>query len=164
MRHQYFAEGLRYHVPGRSPVAGDYEGAAQVLEFFGRLFELSGGTFRVELHDVVANDQHAVALFTVRAERAGKKLAENTVLESHVRDGKLTEAWVYQTDLYAVDEFWSSQPGRPCRSLLHGMTLPSDSSRYTTALMASMSSADLSGLPRRSSVLSHPATKLAISW
>ena len=42
LRHQYFAEGLRYHVPGRSPVAGDYEGAAQVVEFFGRLFELSG--------------------------------------------------------------------------------------------------------------------------
>jgi ketosteroid isomerase-like protein len=92
LRHQYFAEGLRYHVPGRSPVAGDYEGAAQVVEFSGRLFELSGGTFRVELHDVVANDQHAVALFNVRAERAGKKLAENTVLESHVRDGRVTEA------------------------------------------------------------------------
>ena len=79
----------------------------QVVEFFGRLFELSGGTFRVELHDVVANDQHAVALFIVRAERAGRKLSENTVLESHVRDGKLTEAWIYQADLYAVDEFWS---------------------------------------------------------
>jgi ketosteroid isomerase-like protein len=78
-----------------------------VVEFFGRLFELSGGTLRVELHDVVANDQHAVALFAVRAERAGKTLADNTVLESHIRDGKMTEAWIYQTDLYAVDEFWS---------------------------------------------------------
>jgi ketosteroid isomerase-like protein len=107
LRHQYFAEGVRYHVPGRSPVAGDYEGAAQVVEFFGRLFELSGGTFRAELHDVVANDQHAVALFIVSAERAGRKLAENTVLESHIRDGKITEAWIYQADLYAVDEFWS---------------------------------------------------------
>ena len=92
LRHQYFAGGVRYHVPGRSPVAGDYEGAAQVVEFFGRLFELSGGTFRAELHDVVANDQHAVALFIVRAERAGKKLADNTVLESHIRDGRVTEA------------------------------------------------------------------------
>ena len=107
LRRQYFAEGVRYHVPGRSPVAGDYEGAAQVVEFFGRLFELSGGTFRAELHDVVANDQHAVALFIVRAERAGRKLVENTVLEGHIRDGKITEAWIYQADLYAVDEFWS---------------------------------------------------------
>ena len=107
LRHQYFAEGLRYHVPGRSPIAGHYEGAAQVVEYFGRLFELSGGTLRVELHDVVANDEHAVALFTVHAERAGKQLADNTVLECHVRDGKMTEIWIYQTDLYAVDEFWS---------------------------------------------------------
>jgi ketosteroid isomerase-like protein len=77
------------------------------LSFSGGSLSCRGGTLRVELHDVVANDQHTVALFTVRAERAGKKLADNTVLESHIRDGKMTEAWIYQTDLYAVDEFWS---------------------------------------------------------
>jgi hypothetical protein len=25
LRHQYFAEDIRYHIPGRSPIAGDYE-------------------------------------------------------------------------------------------------------------------------------------------
>lgn len=43
LRHQYFAEDIRYHIPGRSPLGGDYEGVAQVLEMFGRLVELSGG-------------------------------------------------------------------------------------------------------------------------
>jgi ketosteroid isomerase-like protein len=103
----YFAEDIGYHVPGRSPVAGDYKGTAQVLAFFGRLFELSGGTLQVELHDVVANDQHAVALLVIRAERAGKQLQDNTVLTCHIRDGKITEIWSHDTDLYAVDEFWS---------------------------------------------------------
>src|SRR5262245_52668858 len=75
LKSNYFAEGIRYHVAGRSPISGDYQGTDEVLEFFGRLFELSGGTFRLELHDVIANDQHGVALVSVRAEREGRQLA-----------------------------------------------------------------------------------------
>jgi ketosteroid isomerase-like protein len=107
LRKQIFAEDIRYHVPGRSPLAGDYEGIEQVLQLFARLFELSGGTFSAELHDVLANDEHAVALTTVRAERAGKQLTDNQVLTFHIRDGKASEAWVQATDQYAGDEFWS---------------------------------------------------------
>ena len=69
LRDQIFAEDIRYHIPGRSPVAGNYEGIEQVLHLFARIFELSGGTFRTELHDVVANDEHATALFTIRGEK-----------------------------------------------------------------------------------------------
>jgi len=107
LRDQIFAEDIRYHIPGRSPVAGNYEGIEQVLHLFARIFELSGGTFRTELHDVVANDEHATALFTIRGERAGKQLNDNMVQAYHIRDGRVSEAWSHQTDLYAVDEFWS---------------------------------------------------------
>jgi ketosteroid isomerase-like protein len=107
LQNQYFADDIRWHVPGRSPLAGDYDGTPQVLQLFVRIFELSGGTFRVELHDVVANDDHAVALFTVRGEREGKQLNDHAALIYHIRDGKTSEAWLHQTDLYAVDEFWS---------------------------------------------------------
>jgi ketosteroid isomerase-like protein len=102
-----FDEAVVWHVPGRSPLASDYDGVAQVIEFFGRLFELSQGTLRLELHDVLANDEHAVALYTVRAEREGRRLEDNMVATFHVRDGKITEAWTQATDLYASDEFWS---------------------------------------------------------
>lgn len=107
LQHQYFAEDIRYHIPGRSPIAGDYEGMAEVIQLFTRIFELSGGTFRLELHDVVANDEHAAALLTIHAERAGKQLNDNMVQTFHIRDGKAVEIWSHQTDLYAVDEFWA---------------------------------------------------------
>jgi uncharacterized protein len=107
LRHQYFAEDIRYHIPGRSPFAADYEGVAQVLEMFGRLVERSGGTLRVDLHDVMANDEHAVALIMIHGERAGRRLQDNTVLTCHIRGGKVAEIWSQQTDMYAVDEFWS---------------------------------------------------------
>jgi ketosteroid isomerase-like protein len=107
LRKQFFADDIRYHVPGRSPIAGDYEGAEQVLQLFARVFELTGGTFSFELHDVLANDEHAVALVTVRAERAGKQLTDNEVLTYHIRDGKVSEVWAHHSDDYAVDEFYS---------------------------------------------------------
>jgi len=94
-------------LPGRSPFGGDLEGVAEVIGWLGRSFEASGGTIHLELHDVVANDEHAVSLFTARAERAGKHLADNTVLVFHMRNGKQTEVWFYPADLYATDEFWS---------------------------------------------------------
>jgi uncharacterized protein len=90
-----------------SPLGGDYEGVAQVVEWLGRNSELSGGTIRVEVHDVVANDEHAVSLITVRGERAGKQLEDNSVQVFHIHDGKVSELWSHPADLYAVDEFWS---------------------------------------------------------
>src|SRR5579859_7579710 len=32
LQRQYFTEDILYHFPGRSPLAGDYQGVAQVLE------------------------------------------------------------------------------------------------------------------------------------
>ena len=107
LRSQYWAEDIRWHVGGRSPLGGDYEGTAQVLEMLGRTFELSGGTYRAETHDVLANDEQAVLLFTSRAERAGKQLEDSNIQVIHIRDGKWTEVWGYSADLYAWDEFWS---------------------------------------------------------
>ena len=107
LQRKFFAEEVRYHVPGRSPLGGDYQGAAQVLGWLGRQFELSGGTIRAEVHDVVANDEHAVSLITVRGERAGKQLEDNSVQVFHIHDGRVSEVWSHPADLYAVDEFWS---------------------------------------------------------
>ena len=107
LRDKFFTQDVRYHVTDRSLLAGDYEGVDQVLQFFARIFEISGGTFSFELHDVLANDEHAVALVTVRGERAGKQLNDNMVQISHLRDGKAYEVWNQATDQYAQDEFWS---------------------------------------------------------
>ena len=67
----------------------------------------TGGTFRIDLHDVVANDEHAVAIYVTRGEREGRTLEARQVLVSHIRNGKLTEAWLMSEDQYAADEFFS---------------------------------------------------------
>ena len=107
LRKQFFTDDVRWHVSGRSPLAGHYEGPEQVIQYFARVLELTGGTFSIDLHDVLANDEHAAALITIRGERAGKQLNDNTVLTYHIRDGKVAEVWGHATDLYAVDEVFS---------------------------------------------------------
>jgi uncharacterized protein len=107
LQNRFFAAGIRWHFPGRSPFGGDYTGIGEVMTWLGRSFEASGGTVRIQLHDVIGNDEHVVALTTVRAEREGRNLEDNTVQVFHIHDGKATEVWTHPADLYATDEFWS---------------------------------------------------------
>ncbi len=104
---ELFADDLVWHVGGRSPLAGDYRGKDAVFGFFARTVEMSGGTFRLEVHDILANDEHVVALAAARGEREGKTLQDNSVQVLHVKDGKVTESWFHPGDAYATDEFWS---------------------------------------------------------
>jgi ketosteroid isomerase-like protein len=104
---ELFGPDAVWHAPGRSPLSGDHRGVDDILGFFARTLELTAGTFRVELHDVVANDEHAVALYVARGEREGRTLEDRSVLVSHVRNGKLLETWQHSEDQYAADEFLS---------------------------------------------------------
>jgi uncharacterized protein len=94
-----------WHAPGRNPLAGDHQGVEAILGYFARTMELTGGTFRAELHDVVVNDEHAVSLYVGRGQREGKSLDNQNVLVTHVRDGKLGETWLFSGDQYAADAF-----------------------------------------------------------
>ncbi len=101
------ADDVKAHVPGRSPVAGDYDGKEAVGGYVARLAELSGGTLRFQPHDVTASEAHAVGLVKDLAERGDKVLDMNNVHVWHVGAGRLSEIWVYPGDVYAWDDFWS---------------------------------------------------------
>jgi ketosteroid isomerase-like protein len=103
---EVFHPDLVWHSPGRNQLAGDHRGVEAVLGFFGRTMELTGGTFRVEVHDVVASDEHVVGLNSVAAQRGGKTLNGRNALVFHVRDGRATEVWQFWEDQYAADEFF----------------------------------------------------------
>jgi len=105
--HDLFHPDVVWHAPGRGLLAGDHQGVDAVLGYFGRTMELTDGNFRVEVHDVVANDEHGVGLNSVHAACAGRTLEDNNTLVFHVRDGKVTEVWQYWSDQYAADELFS---------------------------------------------------------
>jgi ketosteroid isomerase-like protein len=101
------ADDVVWHFAGRNPYAGDYTGKAMVQEVFGRRREETGSSLSFDVHDVLANDDHAVALVSSQAERDGKTLEWKSVSVYHMRDGKIVEAWTHNDDQEAVDQFWS---------------------------------------------------------
>jgi uncharacterized protein len=107
LQDQFFAADIVWHIAGTGPLAGDYEGAAQVMGLLGKISALSGGTVRPELHDVLVSTDHTVALTTIRAERAGKQLQLNLVHVIHAENGKATEVWTHSSDPAAAAQFWS---------------------------------------------------------
>jgi ketosteroid isomerase-like protein len=66
---QLFHPDIGWHAGGRSQLAGDHQGVDTALGFFAKTMELTGGNFRVQVHDLLANDEHAVGLHTAHAER-----------------------------------------------------------------------------------------------
>ncbi len=101
------ADDVVWHFAGQNPYSGDYAGKDAVEEVFGRRRDSTRGTLTFEVHDVLANDEHVVALVSNRAERDGKTFEWKSVSVYHMRDGKIAEAWTHNDDQYAVDEFWS---------------------------------------------------------
>jgi ketosteroid isomerase-like protein len=105
---ELFADDIVWHAPGRNQLSGDHKGKEAVFETFRKLFELTGGTFKVELHDILANDEHVIVLARATAEREGRTLDDNGVQVFHLKDGKVTEQWLHPGDVYADDEFFGS--------------------------------------------------------
>lgn len=100
------ADDVRWHVAGTSAVSGDYDGKQQVFELFGALSERSGGTFSLDIHDILANDDHAVALVKTVAEGDGQRLEDDAVHVMHVKDGRVVSFYSYQWDQEAAAAFW----------------------------------------------------------
>jgi ketosteroid isomerase-like protein len=92
-----FDDDIRWHSPGTSALSGDYRGKAEVFGFFAKLQELTEGTFRQEIHAVLADDDHVVVL-TEGTQDKPRPFTGQAVFVWHVRDGKAVECWGIQTD------------------------------------------------------------------
>jgi uncharacterized protein len=100
-------EDILWHVPGRGPLSRDYRGHAAVLGFFRHFMELSGGTFRIAVDDVLAKGDRVVAMVTESARRRGREWSSPQVHAWTVKNGRATVFRQFQGDQQAEDEFWS---------------------------------------------------------
>jgi uncharacterized protein len=104
---QVLADDVFWHVPGRGPLSGDYRGHADVLGFFNHFMRLSGGTFRIHIEDMLANDRRVLVLVTESAQRGDRKWSSPQVHAWTMENGKATVFWQFQGDQQTEDEFWS---------------------------------------------------------
>jgi uncharacterized protein len=103
-----FDQDITWHVPGSSPLSGDYKGHGEVGGFFARTMELSGGTFAIDIQDVLAQQDQVVVLCTVSAERHGQSWSSPEVHVWRVAGGRAVAFREFQGDEQTEDAFWSS--------------------------------------------------------
>lgn len=101
----FMSDDIEFRISGRSPVSGDYSGKEEILGYIGKLMELSGGTFSLEVLDILANDEHGVTLTMERGQREDKTLENRAVHVWDMRDGKCAKFRGYNENVW--DEFWT---------------------------------------------------------
>jgi hypothetical protein len=92
-----------WHAPGTNRVSGRFEGKAEMMARLGRMRE-AGITTSFQIHDVIGNDEHVVALVHLRvANSEGASYDQPQVHVMHVRHGLLAELWVMNQDQAVLD-------------------------------------------------------------
>lgn len=104
---EIIAEDTRWHVAGRSPISGEYQGRDAVFGFFATLGELSDGTIDIEDQFFMGDGDRTVALFRITASRGGERLDADFCEVVRWKNGQVAEDWGFAFDQYGYDEFWS---------------------------------------------------------
>jgi len=101
-----FTEDAVWHAPGGGALAGVKRGRDQVLEYSAELLTRSADVLRLDVHDVLAGEDHGVSLLQQHAERDGEVFDHHVVLVVHTRDGQFSEVWEFHEDDSEYDRFW----------------------------------------------------------
>ena len=98
----FMADDILWHEIGRAePRRGKGELRAAMMD------GARGGTIAYEVHDIIANDDHAIALGTATATRGDRTLQYRTAEIFHIRDGKAVERWAFSDDTATIVAFFA---------------------------------------------------------
>jgi ketosteroid isomerase-like protein len=102
------ADDAVWRFPGRrGQLAGEHRGKDRIFSFLMNVQALTGGTFHLDLADVAASDEHAVAIFRGHGEREGRHLDNPTALVIRFSGDKIAELREFVWDLEHVEDFWT---------------------------------------------------------
>jgi ketosteroid isomerase-like protein len=116
--YQAFGEGDMEHLrsiytpdvvqrmPGNNQLSGEYKGVDNVIGLYGREFELSGGTFSVELKSVKTDGDKVVSVHHAKAEREDKTLDADETIEFTFSGDKVSRLDLTFADQAGEDAFW----------------------------------------------------------
>lgn len=98
---------ITFEVKGKSKLAGKFTKADVGQKFFAKLAELAGGDYKLEVHDILASDRHAVVLASSVVNKAGEKIQLRAAHVWRFEGGKPVAWYEYPRDMYAFDQAWS---------------------------------------------------------
>jgi ketosteroid isomerase-like protein len=96
----YIADDVIWHEIGRAEPRRGKE-ALRALA--------GGGDFQItaKLHDLLASDDHAIALVDATATRGGKTINYRTAEIYHIRNGQIAERWAFSDDTATIVAFFA---------------------------------------------------------
>jgi uncharacterized protein len=110
---QLLAEDVVWHVPGISPIAGDYRGRPAVLGYFRRRRELAGGAIRIARGGEAHHEEALVQLADGRAPLGGADVMWRTAGVYRIAEGRIAEAWLVPLDQEHFDRVWAATRPAP---------------------------------------------------
>jgi uncharacterized protein len=110
---ELLAEGVVWHVPGTSPIAGDYHGRQAVIGYFRRRRALAGGVIRVTKAGEAHHEEALVQLADGRARLGGQQVVWRTAGVYRVAHGRIAEAWLVPLDQEHFDRVWGATRPAP---------------------------------------------------
>ena len=96
------ADNVEWHEIGRSEARHGKAALGEAMNGAAVDYTITGA-----LHDVVANDDHVVALVDATATRGGKTFTYRTAEIFHVRNGRIVERWAFSDDTAAIMAFFA---------------------------------------------------------
>jgi ketosteroid isomerase-like protein len=104
---ELLADDVVWHVPGKSPIAGDHRGRGAVLRYFTLRRRLANETFTMRMREQLVDDEAVVQLVDGHAVLDGREATWRTVGLYRIRDNRIAEAWLVPFDLDRFDELWT---------------------------------------------------------
>ena len=96
----FVADDVVWHVIGAAePIRGKAQLAASMASF-------AEADIKYDVHDVLASDDHVIALGTATATIGGRSLTYRTAEIYHVGNGQVTERWAFSDDTKAITDFF----------------------------------------------------------
>jgi uncharacterized protein len=104
-------ENVVWHVPGDNLMSGDHRGRENVLAFFAKTVQIALPEF--DIHDIVASDDHVVALATIHWRRNdnGETFEDRVGQVFHLDGGQVLEVWTMGENLAGYDRFLEGASG-----------------------------------------------------
>ncbi len=101
------ADDVVWHVPGRSPIAGEHRGRDAVRRYFETRRARAEASLRIDVRSLLSEGDLVLQLADGTVKREGREWSWRTVGVFRVHDERIMECWLVPFDQYAFDEIWS---------------------------------------------------------
>jgi uncharacterized protein len=106
---EVLTDDIVWVVPGDNPIAGEYHGLDEVLDYFERRRAIARNSFRMHPGDVLVGEGDQVAVLTDgTATIGGVEHRWSTVGLYRLREGRVAECRLLALDAAAFDAIWSA--------------------------------------------------------